>query len=785
MTTSDTDSFACACNATSDGAEAGTLVTATSGSAKPVYDAQQVIHALTTHDGATPSLAWKPDIITYSIGTGAVDATHAEYTSEMDGYVAMTAAMEAAARTAFELWDDLIAVELLEMDDWPSAQMTFNYSSNTGGETYTNFGYWLVDNAPRSDYKLADADIWMADDWSTHDEDSDLFQGGFGILTYLHEIGHALGITHPGDYNGTASYDLDATHQQDTRQYTVMSYFQAGEDGLGTDHVGSSGWSFGATPLLHDILSAQAVYGADMTTRIGDTVYGFNSTAARDAFDFTVNLNPVVAIWDAGGIDRIDASGWNTNQVIDLNPGAFSSVGEMTRNLAIAYGATIEQAAGGGGNDLILGNSAENLLAGNAGSDNLQGAAGNDTLQGGDGNDILQGGSGDDRLEGGDGADILIGGPGADRIDGGAGEDWVRYTTAAAGVVMSLATGAGASGEAVGDIFISIENVTGSAFGDSLTGSNLDNKIEGGGGNDTILGLSGHDFLLGGDGDDTIDGGNGNDILRGGPGADVLIGGVGTDWAQYNAAIAGVALSLATGGTGGEAAGDSFSSIENVRGSDFADSLTGDAVRNLIMGGAGDDFIDGAGGPDILHGEAGNDTLTGGADGDELWGGAGADVLVGGDGNDWARYEDSPTGVAVSLGPGTGAGGDAQGDTLTGIEFLWGSAFADTLTGDSGANILRGGGGDDLIRGGAGNDVLDGEGGADVFVFTTGDGIDRIHGFGIGTDLIRIEGAVAGFDDLGISDFNGDAAVAYGFGDVILLTGIDMGAVTAGLFDFV
>ncbi len=95
---------------------------------KPVYDTGQIITALTTKDGAAPSIAWSTDIITYSITIGQIDPTDPEYTDEMSGYVAMTLAMEAAAREAFALYDELIAVDLLEMADWPSAHITFNFS---------------------------------------------------------------------------------------------------------------------------------------------------------------------------------------------------------------------------------------------------------------------------------------------------------------------------------------------------------------------------------------------------------------------------------------------------------------------------------------------------------------------------------------------------------------------------------------------------------------------------------------------------------------------------------
>jgi hypothetical protein len=129
------------------------LVNATASTPKSVYDNGQIITALTTKDGTDPSVAWSTDIDTYSINTGQIDPTHADYTAEMSGYAAMTLAMQAAAREAFALWDEVIGIDLLEVADWPSAHVTFNYSSNTGGASYANNSYWLVDNAPRLEFQ--------------------------------------------------------------------------------------------------------------------------------------------------------------------------------------------------------------------------------------------------------------------------------------------------------------------------------------------------------------------------------------------------------------------------------------------------------------------------------------------------------------------------------------------------------------------------------------------------------------------------------------------------------
>jgi Ca2+-binding RTX toxin-like protein len=348
-----------------------------------------------------------------------------------------------------------------------------------------------------------------------------------------------------------------------------------------------------------------------------------------------------------------------------------------------------------------------------------------DVLRGLGGNDMLFGGSGNDTLDGGAGADVLIGGDGTDTAD---------YSLSAAGVTVSLLTGLGAGGDAQGDTLGGIKNITGSAQADTLTGDGAAN---------------------------TLDGGSGNDTLIGGAGADTLIGGPGTDTASYASSGAGVTVNLQTGsGSGGDAQGDTLSGIENITGSAFADVLTGDGGANTLVGGAGADALNGGGGTDtadysssaaavnvnllansgaggdaagdtfssieniigsafadMLRGDTGANTLDGRSGNDTLIGGAGADALIGGAGTDTADYSSSAAGVTVNLLTGSGSGGDAQGDTLSGIENITGSAFADTLTGDGGVNTLAGGLGADVLKGGAGNDTLSGGADNDTFVF--------------------------------------------------------------------
>ena len=320
-----------------------------------------------------------------------------------------------------------------------------------------------------------------------------------------------------------------------------------------------------------------------------------------------------------------------------------------------------------------------------------------DHLIGGDDDAQLFGWFGDDTLEGGAGNDWFEGGAGADVIDGGGG-DWnfAAYWNSDAGVTINLAEGEAAGGHAEGDTLTGIIGVVGSNHADHLLGDDV------------------HNNLQGGDGDDTLEGGGDGDWLRGGAGSDMLVGGAGDDTARYNVSDAGVTVNLATGtAQGGNAEGDTLTSIESISGSDHADHLIGDAENNSFWGRDGDDTLDGGGGDDHLQGDTGDDMLDGGVGNDYLVGGEGADVLDGGAGYDTADYGASDAGVSVNLTRDRAEGGHAGGDRLTGIEELRGSSHADRLIGNGRDNNLQGGDGDDTLISGAGNDQLHGGAGAD------------------------------------------------------------------------
>lgn len=387
-----------------------------------------------------------------------------------------------------------------------------------------------------------------------------------------------------------------------------------------------------------------------------------------------------------------------------------------------------------GGNDTLLGLAGVDTLDGGKGNDKLYGGAGKDILRGGVGDDLLDGGKDVDKLAGGAGNDVLEGGKGGDKLDGGAGTDWASYEHSTTGLTASLLGNLPqfsviVSGDALGDTYANIENLRGSNQADLLVGND---------GSNTIEGLKGDDFLAGAGGNDILIGGEGNDFLEGDAGADVLNGGAGTDWATYQNSSTGVTASLfgPIPSLGifntAEAAGDTYISVENLRGSNFADLLIGTNSGGIIEGLNGNDYL--AGGAAI-------DTLIGGEGNDVLEGHAGGDILNGGNGTDTATYEFSGSGVNALLSPINGFAntGDALGDTYISIENLRGSQFGDILIGNSAANTIEGLGGNDSIAGGGGADILTGGAGADAFFygFLT-EGGDTITDFDTAADTIGV-----------------------------------------------
>jgi hypothetical protein len=267
------------------------------------------------------------------------------------------------ARGALAAWTDVIGIRFVEVgaggqiifdDDEDGAHADSRYSGSFITSSNVNVStQWLADYGTRV--------------------------GGYAYQTYIHEIGHALGLGHAGNYNGDGDYQSDALYANDSWATTVMSYFSQTENtyfsGLGFDR------NFLVTPMVGDMVAMSKLYGLSTTTRSGDTVYGFNSNAGAI---YTAIGAPTFAftIIDSGGTDTLDYSGYTAAQRIDLNPEAFSNTGGDMGNVAIARGTIIENAIGGFGADVIIGNNVANVLTGGGGIDTLTGGAGDDTFRG-------------------------------------------------------------------------------------------------------------------------------------------------------------------------------------------------------------------------------------------------------------------------------------------------------------------------------------------------------------------------------------------------------------------
>ena len=731
-------------NPATDGPD-GTAATTAGTQAAPGWGEQDSPYNLNPPDGSLDTL-----VGTYLIDDNDPDYLERFYTNgrmrvSVDGVLdinvsalspeAQTLAIEASAAWALLLDESLVVTDAAE-----DVSIMFSNDEDDDGYATGWFGNTgvVVDNKY---HDVLEGGVNVPASWSAVSPATK--------YAYVHEVGHALRLDHPGLYAGSTFFNgepldrhSDQVFDNDNTRLSVMSYFRP------LDAQGNELAYYAVTPMVADMVTVDRTWGLTDSALPGDTTYGVGADTGLFLDEIFAAMaepgNPyALTLYDTGGHDTLDFSDHDATVHgqplrLNLNPFWTSDVYSTPGNLVIGPKTWIEAAIGSPGDDHITGNSIDNHLAG---------------------------GAGDDTLLGGPGDDVLVGGPGADVLDGHSGQDTASYAGSPSRVDVRLSGTVVNFGDATGDRLIAIEHLVGSAYNDTLAGDGRANVIDGGAGNDLVWGSGGNDRLIGG------------------PGADRLVGGHGRDVAEFTHSPAGVTINLGEATlAGGDAQGDRFSrmdtlketdsqgnettielpDIEGLLGSAYADTLIGDRRANPLDGGPGDDVL------------AGLD---------------GADTLTGGPGSDTADYSASKSGVTVRLHSLAAAGGDAQGDSfgqtvavqytgadglvhtdrLPDIENLTGSAMRDVLAGDRRDNVLKGGdghdtlyggpgGGDDVMEGGPGNDKIYGGAGADTLVggpgddtlvpgagtdtlvFGPGDGNDTVLRFDAAQDRIDLTG---------------------------------------------
>jgi serralysin len=329
--------------------------------------------------------AWGPgggEGTTVTYGFRASQAPYVLEGEDLTTFSLLTAPQIDAVNLALTLWSEVSNIELQAINpNGYTDDATILFSNYTATSPGGAFAIGPVNQGDRRS-ESKEGDVWL--NLNHVFKEVAPVQGTYSYWVLIHEIGHALGLSHPGPYNADNSaitYENSAKFIQDSSQYTVMSYFAGSKTGQFPGKENDSN-----TPQLFDILAMQNKYGPNMQTRSDDTIYGFESNAGA-IYHFGLNSSPQFSIWDGGGIDTLNASEFSEQQIINLNPNTFSNIGGQIYNISIALNVSIENAVGGSGDDFLYGNALENMIQAGAGDDSIEGSYGDDDIDGGKGID--------------------------------------------------------------------------------------------------------------------------------------------------------------------------------------------------------------------------------------------------------------------------------------------------------------------------------------------------------------------------------------------------------------
>lgn len=562
-------------------------------------------------DGVLSDLKWAANNLSYSFPSSASFYGSSYANGEpLDNFAALSATQQAAARAVLQQFSAVANLSFTEVAETATTHGTLRFA--VSDMPTTAWAYF-----PSTD--AAGGDVWFSQSSGYYVSPQ---KGNYAHMTFVHEIGHALGLEHAHEH-------FVMPKDRDSMEYTAMSYRSYVGASLTAGYTNEN-WGYAQSPMMYDIAALQHMYGANFTTQSGNTTYSWSPTTGEMSINGIGQGAPGAnrifqTVWDGGGADTYDFGNYASNLKIDLQPGEWTTTSDAQRaklhydgsktaigNIANALlhnndvRSLVENAIGGSGNDVLIGNQAANSLKGGSGADSLTGGAGNDVLDGGVGSDIalfsgqrsqyatvqLSDGSTqitDLRSGAPDGSDILR------------STEWFQFVDRSC---------------SLGELLTGTPTTMDSLITPDLPGISLSGGARG-------------DRLYGGDGNDKLYGLGGSDVLHGGAGRDRLSGGSGIDSASYAFSVTGVVADLLSArGSLGDASGDTYLSIESLVGGALTDTLRGNNAANTLRGAEGNDRLSGRNGNDVLDGGLGNDVLHGGGGRDILAGRAGQDSFV-------------------------------------------------------------------------------------------------------------------------------------------------------------